>query len=190
MAGTDGIDSNVRSREEEYFRRKDQELVEKMRQAALAGQARQELEARTGLHDPALLQELESLGFTADTGSLLPLVPIVQVAWAESGISAEERALITALARERGIEPGSAAGQQLDAWLATRPSDEVFGRATRLVRAILEQPSDAAGGARADDLIRQCEQVAAASGGVLGFRKVSAEERELLGRIEAALKTR
>jgi len=94
MSDEDGINSDIRSREEEYFRRKDRELVEKMRQAAESDASRQAMEQTTGIHDPVLLQELEALGFTPDTVSLLPLVPIVQVAWAEGGVSENERKLI------------------------------------------------------------------------------------------------
>ena len=190
MVDEDGITGDVRSREEEYFRRKDRELVEKMRQEAAASRARQELEARSGLHDPALLQELEALGFTPDTIGLLPLVPIVQVAWAEGGVSPEERTLIERLARQRGIDAGGAAGRQLSAWLETRPSEDVFARARRLIRAMLDEPGEARQDVSVDDLIRQCEEIAAASGGVLGFRKISPLERALLGEIEAALKAR
>jgi hypothetical protein len=190
MVDNDGINNDVRSREEEYFRRKDRELIEKMRQAAAEDAARQELGARSGLRDPALLQELAALGFTPDTVSLLPLVPIVQVAWAEGGVSAQERTLIGQLARQRGIEAGSVADQQLESWLNERPSEEVFARATRLIRAMLDDPSQAQTDLSAEDLLRHCEAIASASGGLLGFRKVSPEEHALLGQIEAALKGR
>jgi hypothetical protein len=189
MEEKDGITSDVRAREEEYFRRKDRELIERMRQAAAADQARQELETRSGIRDPGLLQELEALGFTPDTVSLLPLVPIVQVAWAEGGITQDERRLILQFARERGINDGSAADKQLAAWLENRPSDDVFGRAGRLIRAMLDDPASGRTIA-ADDLIHHCEEIAAASGGVMGFRKISGEERALLGQIEAALKSK
>ena len=197
MADKDGITSDVRSREEEYFRRKDRELIEKMRQAAAAEQqrseadrARDELESRSGIHDPALLQELQALGFTPDTVSLLPLVPIVQVAWAEGGVSDAERALIVRFARERGITPGSPADGQLGQWLASRPPDDVFARATRLIRAVLDNPSADRSLVRAEDLMQHAEEIAAASGGLLGFNKISASERALLHQIEAALKGR
>ena len=180
----DGITNDIRSREEDYFRRKDRELVEKLRLAAAAEGARQALEASSGIHDPTMLQELEALGFTPDTVSLLPIVPIVQVAWAEGGVSEDERRLIVQFARERGIAAGTAADRQLDAWLAERPSEQVFARATRLIGAMLEGRADL----KTDDLLQHCEQIAAASGGVLGFRKISAEERTLLGQIAAALK--
>jgi tellurite resistance protein len=190
MTEHDGITSDVRSREDEYFRRKDRELVERMRQEAAAQQARQDLEKQSGIHDPALLQELEALGFTPDTVSLLPLVPIVQVAWAEGGVSEDERRLILQLARQRGVEPGSAADQKLAAWLKTQPAEVVFERATRLIRAMLDDQSGERKNLKVEDLIHHCEEIAAASGGVLGFRKISAEERALLGQIEAALKSK
>jgi hypothetical protein len=186
----DGITQDLRSREDEYFRRKDRELVEKMRQAARVNEERHQLEAQTGIHDPALLQELEELGFTPQTVSLLPLVPIVQVAWAEGGISDAERTLILQFAAERRIHDQSDAGRQLAGWLKNRPSDDVFARAIRLVRAMIGSSSTDRQTLGIDDLVHHCEEIAAASGGVLGFRRISAEERALLGQIKAALEAK
>lgn len=190
MVENEGFTSDARGREDEYFRRRDRELIEKMRAAAAADQAREALGTRSGLHDPALLQELEALGFTPETVSLLPLVPIVQVAWAEGHVTDAERELIVQLARQRGIDSGTPADEQLTAWLATRPSEEVFARATRLIRAMLDTPAAGGPAFTAEDLLRQCEDIAAASGGVMGFRKISTQERALLQQIEAQLKAR
>jgi hypothetical protein len=190
MVENEGVSGEARAREDEYFRRRDRELIEKMRAAAAADEAREALGARSGLQDPALLQEFEALGFTPDTVSLLPLVPIVQVAWAEGHVTDAERELIVQLARQRGIDPGSPADTQLSAWLATQPSEDVFARATRLIRAVLDSPASGGAAFTADDLLRQCEEIAAASGGVMGFRKISAQERTLLQQIEKQLKSR
>ena len=189
MTDNEGITSDVRAREEEYFRRKDRELIERMRQAAAADAERQALESRSGIHDPALLQELQALGFTPDTVALLPLMPIIQVAWAENGISPEERNLIERFAHERGIGAATPAGRQLQEWLSSRPSEDVFIRATRLIRAVLDE-GGATADLGADDLLRRCEEIAAASGGLLGFRKISPEERALLSQIQSALSAR
>jgi hypothetical protein len=177
-----------RSLEEEYFRKKDRELVEKMRQASAAAQERAELVARTGLNDPQLLEELQALGFTPDTVALLPLVPVVQVAWAEGGVTPAERTLIVKLARARGIAEGSTADVQLAGWLNRRPPEDVFTRATRLISATLATP----GQQQLDvaDLVKHCEEIAAASGGIFGINKVSPEERQLLASIASALKGR
>jgi hypothetical protein len=83
MSEGDFLDDRKRASVEDYFLRKDRELVEKMRNAAAADHAKSEMSAKTGLSDPALLEELEALGFTPETISVLPLVPVVEMAWAE-----------------------------------------------------------------------------------------------------------
>jgi hypothetical protein len=103
-------------------------------------------------------------------------------------VTAQERSLIVQLARQRGVEAGSAADLQLETWLKEPPSEDVFARATRLIRAMLDDPAQEHAGVRLDDLIHHCEAIASASGGVLGFRKISPEEQALLAQIEAALK--
>src|SRR5688572_15264531 len=117
MTEHDSLAERGRALEEEYFRQRDRELIEKMRQAAAAAEARAGLGEKTGIQDPALLDELRSLGFTPDTVVLLPLVPILEVAWAESGITGAERELIVKLARQRGVEENSAADAQLHQWM-------------------------------------------------------------------------
>lgn len=183
-------DNDARSREEEYFWKKDQELIERMRRAAATEQANRDLGAKAGLNDPEMIQELQALGFTIDTVELLPLVPLIQIAWAEGGVSDAERQLVLKLARSRGVIEGSAADHQLSAWLASRPDTQVFTRATRLIRAMLSSSSPTQTGLTADDLVAYCESIAAASGGVLGMKRISAEERALISMIASELKTR
>jgi tellurite resistance protein len=184
----DFLSDRERSIEEEYFRRRDRELIEKMRQAAAAQQARTEMGEQTGLKDAELLQQLQTLGFTPETVVLLPLMPALQVAWADREIEAGERALIVKLARTRGIAEGSAADAQLTEWLARKPADHVFMHATRLIKAMIETAPDRPD-LTAADLVRQAEAIADASGGVFGaFRRVSAEERQMLNELAQQLK--
>lgn len=178
-----------RTLEEDYFRKRDQELIEKMRRAAAADAKRRDLTASTGLQDPELISEVEALGFGPETIALLPLLPLLEVAWAEGGVSREERALIIQLARSRGISDGTVADQQLTGWLDHRPSPDVFARAARLVRAMLTAVgSDQTAMMTAKDLLKYSENIAAASGGVFGMKKISAEERALIQRIASDLK--
>ena len=190
MSNNDGITDDIRKREEEYFRRKDRELLERMRDAAAAADTRKSLENATGIHDAAQIEELQALGFTPDTLALLPLVPVLQVAWAEGGVSGAERAMIVDLARSREIAAGSAADAQLQEWLDRRPSEETFRKASRLIGAMLDQPAGAEMQVSADDLLKYCEQIAQASGGLFGIGSVSAEEKSALQQIAAQLKSR
>jgi hypothetical protein len=179
-----------RDHEDDYFRKQDRELIERMRKAAAANETLRPLGAQSGIQDPDVLSDIAELGFTADTVSLLPLVPILQVAWAEGGISPAERKLILDFARLRGITEGSAADRQLAGWLTLQPAPEVFSRAGRLVAAMLAAGSGPTHDLSADDLVKYCESIAAASGGILGLGKVSSGERAAIEQIQKALKSR
>ncbi len=178
----------ARAQEDDYFRRKDLELIEKLRKTAAAKATQDALGQATGVTDPSVLVELESLGFTPDTVDLLPLVPVLQVAWAEGGITPAERDQLLKLAEARGIGAGSAAYDRLTSWMTTRPAEAVFAGAGRLINALLSSGSQAVADLSADDLVKYCESIAAASGGVFGvFGRVSTEEKQLLASIAADL---
>ena len=190
MPDNDMLRERGRSLEEEYFRKKDRELVERMRHAAAAEREREELAKTSGLADPALIQELKDLGFTPSTVTLLPLVPVLRMAWAEGGITSAERDLLVRLARSRGIAEGSEADRQLNEWMSRRPDESTFARAGRLIRAMLDARVPETSDLSADDLVRYCEQIAAASGGVFGIGRISGEEKQLLSSIAEDLKSR
>ena len=189
MTEKDFLGGREHSQEEEYFRRRDRELVDKMRQAAEAVKLRKMLGERAGLDDPEMVQELQDLGFTPDTVELLPLMPAIQMAWAEGGVTSQERATLVSLARARGVAEGSPGDVQLHNWLDSRPDDQVFARAMRLINALLERGHGLK--IDADDLVKFSEEVALASGGILGIiGRISREEKELLKTLATQLKAR
>ena len=180
--------SRKRAQEEEYFQKKDRELIEKVRQQAKVQQQLRELGERVGVTDPEVSRELAELGFTLDTVKLLPLIPVLEMAWAEGGVTPAERKMVVDVARARGIEEGSEADRQLTEWLDRRPDESVFRRAGRLISALF-----ASGGRfdiTPDDLLKYCEAIADASGGIFGFGRVSSEERATLERIAHEVKGR
>jgi hypothetical protein len=137
--------------------------------------------------DEEILGDLRDLGYTAETVTLLHLVPLVQIAWAEGHVSDNERALIVEAARKRGVQPDSAADSQLAAWLAERPSDEFFKTTLRAIGAMLQATAPEERDASTRDLLAYSKAIASASGGILGIGKVSTEEEHLLARIAEAL---
>jgi hypothetical protein len=180
--------SSKRPHEEDYFQKKDRELIEKMRQQAKAQKELRELGERIGVTDPDISRELAEMGFTPETVRLLPLMPILEMAWAEGGVTPNERKMVVDLARARAIEEGSEADRQLTEWLDRRPSETIFRRAGRLISALF-----AAGGRfdiSPDDILKYSEAIAEASGGLLGFGRVSSEERATLERITTEIKGR
>ena len=190
MADDNVLGSRQRGLEEEYFRKKEQELIEKLRRRGEEETQRRRLAERAGVADEEVLKDLQALGYTPETVMLLHLVPLVQMAWAEGGVSDSERKLIMDAVRSRGIEETSAAGRQLTAWLTSRPSDAFFETTLRVIGAILQvRPADERATSQRD-LVAYCTAIASASGGILGFGKVSDEERQLLARISHELTSR
>jgi tellurite resistance protein len=177
--------SNIRRRESEerYFQKIEQELIAKIRQRAEEAARLRSLSEKTGIVDEGILSELRALGYTEDTLKLLYLAPLVQVAWADGQLSDRERDLILEAARSRGIDADSSAGTQLKEWLANRPSDEMFAKTMHVIGALLEARPAAERETTERDLLSYASAIADASGGILGFGKVSAEERELIARI-------
>jgi hypothetical protein len=184
----DILGGRKRAQEEDYFQKKDRELIEKIRQQAKVQQQLRELGEQVGITDPEVSRELAELGFTPDTVKLLPLVPVLEMAWAEGGVTADERKMVVDVARTRGIEAGSAADRQLEEWLDQRPADSVFRRAGRLISALFA--SDARLKLTPDDIIKYCEAIAEASGGLFGIRRVSSDERATLDRIANEIRSR
>ena len=190
MAEHDAFADRRRTQEEEYFRRREQELIHKMQQLTEEQANRQRMAERTGIADEEILQDLQALGYTLETVMLLHLVPLVQLAWAEGGVADRERTLILDAARARGIADGSAAAHQLGQWLTTRPSDRFFETTLRAIGTVLQgQPVEEREAAQRD-LLSYCSAIASASGGILGMGKVSVEEQQLLHRISQELETR
>lgn len=174
--------------EEEYFRRHNQELIEKMHQHAALEADRQQLAEITGLKDDEALSGLQELGFTAETVGLLHLVPLVEVAWAEGGVADRERALIFKIARARGIAPGSPADQMLTEWLNVRPTERFFAATLHATRLLLEALPPEQREASRDSLIAYCNQIASVmAGGILGRGQISEEEQQLIAHIAAEL---
>jgi hypothetical protein len=183
VADKDLFAERGRSLEEEYFRKKEKELIDKMRQHAEGEAERRRLGEQAGVADEGILQDLQALGYTAETVTLLHVVPLVQMAWAEGNVSDRERDLIVEAARARGVEPGSAADRQLASWLTRRPSEDFFEKTLRTIGAILQAQPPETRAASEKDLLSYCTAIAAASGGIMGFRTVSDEERQILERI-------
>ena len=187
MVDKDAFAERGRSLEEEYFRRKEKEVIEKMRRKAESDDQRRRLGERAGLADEDVLRDLHELGYTAETVMLLHLVPLIQTAWAEGGVSPKERDLIVKAARARGVDAGSAADAQLSQWLTQRPSDDLFEKTLRAIRTILQAQSPETRSASERDLLSLATAIASASGGIVGFGAVSEEERQILARISGEL---
>jgi len=197
MPDKNTLSERQRGLETEYFRKKEQELIERMRRRTALAEDREQMAEATGVADYEALEALQELGYTAMTIRLMPIVPLVQVAWAEGGVTAKERKLLLEIAEARGITSGTPAYDQLLGWLEQEPPEEFYENTLRGLRILLHAIPDDLREASRESLVEYCTQIAEVSGGILGFGKVAPDERELIARIateigenrEAAVKT-
>jgi hypothetical protein len=174
--------------EEEYFRRKEQELVAKLKERSERESRRKGLAEAVGVTDDAILAAIEEMGFSRDVVVVLHLFPLVAVAWADGELADAERAKIVEAARAWGIAPGTPADARLEEWLRERPDPVTTDRALRLIRDILAFRTLDKGDDYRANILGMCEAVAGASGGFLGLgAKVSGAERAVIERIAGEL---
>lgn len=177
-----------RSLEDEFFRREDQRLMERLKELSAAEATREALAKASGITKPAVLDMLIEMGVRAETVAALSIVPLVEVAWADGALDVGER---RAVIDQAGVNRDSAAGALLEAWLDRRPDPKLLTAWTHLVQGMCEH-LDPDGAARLKTgLLERAGAVAAASGGLFGVgSKVSRSETAMLAKLEAAFAPR
>ncbi len=163
------------------------ELLEKLRGRAKEKHEQSELSEFFGVEDEEILDELIKLGYSRDTVLLLFLVPAIHVAWIDGSVTSEERAALMELARRHGKAPGSSAEAMLMDWLSNQPSDDFFNKNLSLMRDVLRTRPPGVRAMRQQSLADYCKIVANASGGFLGFGRISRAQEELIETIFAKL---
>jgi hypothetical protein len=190
----DRLKERGRSLEEEYIRKEEAKLVEKLRERARLDEIASALAQKLEVDNPDLLRRIMALGVTLDTGAAFLLAPLAQVAWAEGSVTERERDNVLRLASGRGLESGSAAHAALQEWLRVRPSNEFFDTAVEAIKAGLAVLSPEERAERVKGIVDACRQVAGASGGLskmLGLGTgISGEEESLLDSIASTLRAR
>ena len=84
-------------------------------------------------------QEALELGFDQQTARVLPLVPLIQVAWADGSVSGAEARTVLQVAERADIKEGSPPHNFLKLMLDKKPSDLFFDRVDQVIRRLIEQ---------------------------------------------------
>lgn len=183
-----------RSLEEEYFKKHEAVLVARLRERAQLDAIAEALAVKLHIDNPELLRRIIALGVTGDTGAAFLLAPLVQVAWGEGAVTEREGETVLRIAAARGVEKGSAAYQQLEAWLRKRPDDALFDASIEAIKTGLSVLTPGERADRIKRIVDACREVASASGGLarlVGLASgVSSQEESLLDGISAKLRAR
>lgn len=190
MTDNKPLDTVRKAHEEEYFARRNRELVEKMKARLEHDKAVEEIKSASGNTTLAdeFVDHLADLGVTRETLPLLSLAPLLEVAWADGEVQKEERRMLLAAAAEQGIKDGSEAAERLAEMLETRPSKDYFDSALIYMQAVLAaMPAEDAERAR-NGLTELATEVARAHGTLFGLlHTVQDNERVALKHISDRL---
>lgn len=136
--------------------------------------------------DAELADALKALGMDIASWRSLPLLPLVQVAWADGAVQEAEQELILSLANQRYHleEEGM---RMLRNWLHHPPSSAYVTRGREVLLALCERE---VAGSREHlaDVIVFAKDVARAAGGFFGFGAIAPEEASAIDAIALALR--
>ncbi len=137
--------------------------------------------------DGELIGELQNLGMDVSSYRALPLLPLVQVAWADGSIQDAEESLILDLSRDR-YRLGEEGQRVLRNWLRYPPSRQYARRCHAILVALCDRSGfDALSHETLVDVLELAREVAKAAGGFFGFGAIEASEAEAIGEIARVL---
>lgn len=177
------------SQEEEYFARRDRELIEAQRQRAADAEELRKLGEALRLSDVDVLDALRSEGLDASQAALVYVLPAVEVAWSDGAVGKGECDLLHEQLRRHSDQQQTSAQAtaRLDGWLSTRPSNRLFECARRAAQLRVSGTGEAERPALSKQILAEATAVAVASGGLLGRGAVSSPERRALETLAAVL---
>ena len=160
-----------------------EELRKALDESALEMQRKRVLAETQRAAMPTLQERIAALGFDdADGMKVFDLLPLVHVAWADGTIQQGERAMILNLLQIRGLTP-QRAWLTMESLLEKKPSHPYMEESLRVVRELVKDKP-----AQAKTIVGLCIVLAEAAGGFLGiFRRISAEEKDMIAKIADAL---
>ncbi len=175
--------------EAEYSHERDVELIETTRRRTAIQERRERLAQTSHIHDPAVLEALERLGYDDTVAPLLLICPLVQVAWADGTVTKPERDHILAVADLRGIKPDTAVYERLISWLDRRPSDEFFECTLNAIARVLSEMPPTEREPSKQALLLCCHDAAETPCHLFGqFRRIRSAKRKAIEHIRGRLR--
>jgi len=180
------LEDRGRALENQFYDKENAEKLAAMKGKLDSQRSKDELRKASGMADDAVLDKLVTLGLRGNTIAALSLVPLIQVAWADGAVQANERTAILQGAHGKGLEAGTDGYELLETWLHDAPPDDLFVAWEAYIKALASQLNDEQNRLLRNQIVGFAKMVAASAGGVFGIGKVSASEEKVLHRIEAA----
>jgi hypothetical protein len=173
--------------EQEYFRKKEFDLLEKLKGVFQKKMDKESLRKASGVTNEELLDRMVDIQVKGEMMAAFQLYPLVEIAWADGDLSESEARSVLAAGEEHGIKPGTKAHEMLEQRLHRGPDPEVrkiwFLYADELKKTLSPAELETF---RAD-LLDRARAVVAATGHLERLLIDVGGERRILAAIEKAL---
>jgi hypothetical protein len=173
--------------EEEYFRKKEFHLLEKLKKVFQKKIDKESISKATGITNDEVLDRLVSLQLNGELMGAFQLYPLVEIAWADGDLSESEAKSVLAAGEEQGVRPGTRAYRMLESRLERGPDPEArkiwFLYAEELKKTLT--PAELK--KFRDDLLERARGIVGASGHLERLLLDVGGERKVLAAIEKAL---
>src|SRR5262245_56247270 len=172
--------------EEAFFKERDRQLMDKMRNELSALEEKRKLAHVSGIVEERVLHSLVEAGVTAESLTAVTLAPLIEVAWCDGNVSAEERDAILNAAAGQGITHDSAGFGLLKGWLEQRPDPRIIAAWKDYVQDISRQMPAESVAALKKNMLDRVTKVASAAGGFLGLATISKHEQAKIDELAKA----
>lgn len=184
----DPFESRRTSFEEGYFRQKDAEMVDKLRDVFQAKHDREDLRRLTGITSEDVLDRLMAVHAKGQMLTAFQLLPLVEIAWADGDRDKRESEAVIAAAIKHGVPPDSLALERIKEWLERGPDPEARKAWYMYAQELRKTLSPAELKTFREDLLQNARHIAELSGGFFGmFLNLSQGEKKVLQKMTDAL---
>jgi uncharacterized tellurite resistance protein B-like protein len=184
----DAFEARRSSFEEAYFRKKDAELVEKLRAVFQAQRDREELRRLTGITSDEVLDRLMDVQVRGEMLTAFKLLPLVEIVWADGACDKREADAVVRAAIKFGVPADSIALERIKEWIQRGPNPEARKAWYMYAAELRKTLTPAELKTFREDLLKMARHVAETSGGILGtFFTVSKGEHQVLKKITESL---
>lgn len=172
--------------EEAFFQERDRQLTEKLRSELSTLEEKRKVAHVTGIVEEHVLQSLVQAGVRAETLTAVTLIPLVEVAWCDGSVAAEEREAVLNASVHYGIKADSAAYALLKSWLDNRPDPNIIGAWKEYVRELARITPKETISTMKKHMVDRATKVASAAGGFLGLATISKHEQAKIDELAKA----
>ncbi|MFN7876343.1 MAG: hypothetical protein ACK5PB_13570 [Pirellula sp.] len=181
--------SRGQSLAEAFFFRADQELWQSLREKLNREEKIHAFATVIGVRDSKVVHCLVDAGFDLSTAMAFIWAPAMFIAWADGEADHLEKEIILKHLPSKGVSPDATSMIIQHEWFTSPPSSDLWQLWVDFASDFLKNGSVEDREAVSNEIINLCRDVAEASGGFLGFLKMSQLEVETIDRVASALKS-